>query len=395
MNHRLTIALCLLPLAGCAQIFGAISKSTNKAKAVNMDNWEVLKMKVDLRADDKRICPGQPVQMIAVADLKHKKRDKTKTVSTSEGERQQINALEFSLFEFSSEQGTFNEFGVFSPNPNVLATAASGFKLDTKYLRDPAKFSFNNEYKPSYDCITRAGAFGPGGPSGSSGAMGSSGSSGSGGSSSDPGGSGGAGGPGGPGTDGGAGGPGLQITAYATVVKTPHYDHLVLVKITGGAEDVVLFDPQKSLQLSAGGGAGGSGGSGGSGGRGGSGSSGWPGGNGGAGGTGGNGGNGGPGGPGGQLTLVYDANFPELANVIVLDASGGPGGYAGSAGSGGDGGSKGSGNGEGAPDGAEGAKGPEGAGGQAGPSGPDGVAVAQAGNVDQFFGDLPEGITRL
>jgi hypothetical protein len=395
MRHGLILALALLPLAGCAQIFGAISNSATKAKAVNMDNWEVLKMTVDIRQDDKRICPGQPVQMIATADLKHKKRDKTKTVTTSEGERQQVNKLEFSLFDFSSEQGAFNEFGVFAPNPSVLATAVSGFEVQTKYLREPSRFSFTNSYKPSYDCITSAGAFGPGGPSGSSGSMGSSGSSGSGGSSSEPGGSGGAGGPGGDGTDGGPGGQGLTLTAYATVVKTPHYPHLVLLKITGDVEDVVMFDPKKSLQLSASGGAGGSGGSGGSGGRGGSGASGWPGGNGGAGGAGGRGGIGGPGGPGGRLTLVYDERFPELATAIVLDASGGPGGYAGSAGSGGDGGSKGSGNGEGASDGADGAKGPEGVAGQGGPDGPPGVAEAQAGNVDAMFADLPEGISRL
>ncbi|MEM9454759.1 MAG: hypothetical protein AAGF11_11305 [Myxococcota bacterium] len=395
MHRHLLLALSLLPLAGCAQIFGAISDTTKKAKAVNMDNWQVLKMSVDVRAEDKRICPGQPVQMIATADLKHVKRDKTKTATTSEGERQQVNKLAFDLFEFTSDQGSFNEHGVFAPNPDVLATAVSGFALHTKYLREPDKYSFTNEYRPSYDCITQAGAFGPSGQPGMSGSTGDSGSSGSGGSSSEAGGNGGQGGQGGNGTDGGPGGPGLNLTAYATVVKTPHYDHLVMVKLTGDVQDVLLFDPKKSLQLSAAGGAGGSGGSGGSGGRGGSGGSGYPGGNGGAGGAGGNGGNGGAGGPGGQLTLIYDDKFPELATVILLDASGGPGGFAGPNGSGGDGGSYGNGNGEGAPDGAAGAQGPGGTAGQSGPAGPDGVATAQAGNVDELFADLPEGIERV
>lgn len=395
MHRHALFALSLLPLVGCAQIFGAVSDTTNKAKAVNMDKWQVLKMSVDLRAEDKRICPGQAVQMLATADLKHIKRDKTKTVTTSEGERQQINKLSFDLFEFNSDQGTFNEWGIFTPNPDVLATAVSGFKIDTKYLREPAKYSFANEYKPSYDCITSAGAMGATGQSGMSGSTGDSGASGSGGSSSEAGGNGGQGGQGGNGTDGGPGGPGLSLTAYATVVRTPHYDHLVLLKVTGDAQDVVLFDPQKNLQLTAAGGAGGSGGSGGSGGRGGSGGSGYPGGNGGAGGAGGIGGNGGPGGPGGQLTLVYDEKFPELASVIILDASGGPGGFAGSSGSGGSGGSKGNGTGEGAPDGAQGANGPDGTAGQSGPSGPDGVANAQPGNVDEMFADLPEGIERV
>ncbi|MCH9686440.1 MAG: hypothetical protein K0V04_33715 [Deltaproteobacteria bacterium] len=394
----LLASLALLTVVpSCTQIFGAISGATKKATRINMDNWNIESMTVGLRQDGEMLCPGASVQMVVTANLAHKKRDKKKVVETPTADAKLTNmgSMDFDMFEFSSEQGAFGERGFYKANPDVLATAVDGFKIDTKYLKDPEKFSFSNSYKPTYDCITFAGASGPSGNSGMMGSSGSSGSSGSGGSSSEPGGNGGAGGAGGDGTDGGPGGVGPSLTAYATLVKTPHYEHLVMLKVTGDSSDVVLFDPEKSIVLSAAGGAGGSGGSGGSGGRGGSGHSGYPGGNGGPGGAGGMGGNGGNGGPGGQLTLVYDDRFPELATVIKLDASGGPAGFSGSQGNGGDGGSYGSGSGEGASDGARGAEGPDGQSGQSGQSGPAGSAQAQAGNVDAYFGDMPDGIERL
>ena len=394
----LLVSLALLAIApGCSTIVNAISGATKKATRVNMDNWNIEAMKVDIRQDGKTLCPGQSVQMVVTAELSHKKRDKKKTVQTPEGgaKVKNIGSLDFESFEFTSAQGTFGERGFFTASPDVLATAVDGFTIDTKYMPQPEPHSFSNKYAPSYECITGAGAAGPGGSSGMSGSMGSSGDSGSSGSSESAGGDGGAGGAGGDGTHGGNGDAGPTLTAYATLVKTPHHDHLVMLAVTGDHQDVLLFDPKSPIVLSARGGAGGSGGSGGSGGRGGSGGGGYPGGNGGPGGAGGIGGNGGNGGPGGHLTLVFDENYPELANVIQLDASGGPGGYGGSAGNGGDGGSYGSGNGEGAPDGAKGAEGPDGQQGSSGSSGPDGFATAQPGNVDGYFAQLPEGIERV
>lgn len=391
-------SLSLLAVApGCSMIVNAISGASKKATRVNMNNWNVDTMKVALRDDKTSLCPGETVQLVVSAKLSHKKKDKHKTVQTPDGNAsvKNVGTLGFDNFTFSSEQGSFGERGFFTASPDILGTAIDGFAINTVYTPQPDPHTFDNRYIPNYDCITHAGASGPGGRSGSSGSMGSSGASGSSGSSEKAGENGGAGGPAGDGTDGGDGGPGPTIIAYATIVKTPHHDHLVMLKVTGDHNDVLLFDTQKPITLSASGGPGGSGGSGGSGGRGGSGGSGYPGGNGGAGGAGGRGANGGNGGPGGQLVFIYDEAYPELANVVMLNASGGPGGYGGSAGNGGDGGSYGSGNGEGAPDGAKGAEGPDGIAGQSGQSGPDGVAQAQAANVDEFFTDLPEGIERI
>jgi hypothetical protein len=385
-----------LATPGCG-IFGAITTAAKK-NTVNMEKWEVQTMRVDIRSDAKAICPGRPVQMAVFADAKHKKRkNKQKTLETWEGDpdRSRIGKMGFDQFEFTSVQGSIDENGFFHPSDDMIATAASGFEIATKYKADPKKFSFTNAYKPTYDCVTLGGSAGPGGQTGNSGPSGNSGAAGSGGASDKAGGNGGDGTAGGQGGNGTDGGPGPSIVAYATVVRTPHHDHLVALKITGDVEDVVLFDPKQPFTLSVAGGAGGSGGTGGMGGAGGSGGSGFPGGNGGKGGPGGVGGNGGNGGPGGSVTLVYDPAFPELANAIVLDASGGAAGMAGAPGPGGSAGSSGGALGEGATAGAAGTQGTDGTGGQAGLEGPAGTARAEAGDVTEVFAFLPPEVSRL
>jgi hypothetical protein len=301
----------------------------------------------------------------------------------------------FDAFTFKSQQGTIDENGYYHPSLDVLATAGSGFEIETVFNEKPEKFSFTNTYKPTYACIKAAGGRGASGPSGNPGPSGQTGAAGAGGSSDTGGGNGGAGGPGGQGTNGGNGEPGPNIVAYATIVSTAHHDHVALVKTTGDADDIVMFDPKRPFVLSAAGGAGGGGGRGGSGGAGGSGGSGNPGGNGGAGGSGGPGGNGGIGGPGGTLTLIYDANFPELADAIHLDVSGGLAGFAGDPGPGGSAGSKGSALGEGAAAGAQGTGGTSGTGGLSGQAGPDGTARAEPADVAEVFAFLPPDVKRV
>ncbi len=392
-----TLLVSLAVAAPGCSIFGAITTAAKK-NTVNMDKWEVQTMKVDIRSDHKAICPGKPVQMAVFAEAKHKKRkNKQKTLETWEGspESSRIGKMGFDQFEFASAQGSIDEHGFFHPSPDLIATAASGFEITTKYKADPQKFSFSNAYKPTYDCITMGGGYGPSGQMGNTGPSGNDGASGSGGSSEQAGGHGGDGTAGGQGGNGTDGGPGPNIVAYATVVRTPHHDHLVALKLTGDVEDVLLFDPKQPFTLSVAGGAGGPGGQGGSGGARGNGGSGFPGGTGGVGGDGGAGGNGGNGGPGGSVTLVYDPAFPELANAIRLDASGGPGGSAGAPGYGGSAGSAGSALGEGATAGAAGTQGTEGTPGMAGQPGPDGIARAEAGDVAEVFAFLPPEITRL
>ncbi len=359
----LTTTVLVGPACGLFGIFG-------KATEANMDKWEVQKMTVDIRQEQKAICPGQNVQLAVFADAKHKKRkDKTKQLQTANGtaELGRMGKMGFDEFKFETTDGTIDEKGFFHANPDVVATV-DGFEIRTTYLRAPEKFAFVNEYKPTYDCMTQSGAVGAGGDGGSSGVSGDNGQMGSGGSSDRGGSDGGDGAPGGPGGDGRDGGAGPAVVAYATMVKTSLHDRLVMVKVTGGTEDVVLFHPENRFVISAAGGMGGPGGSGGSGGN---------------------------GGAGGSVTLIYDAAFPELANMISLDASGGPGGPAGSPGSAGNAGSKGSALGEGATSGASGTGGTQGAEGTSGQDGPAGVVEARAEDVSEAFAFLPDNIDRL
>ena len=331
VHAALAVATLAVASPGC----GLISVIAGKAKksTVNMDKWEVKKMQVGLRQADKKICPGQSVQMavFAEAEKKKSKKHKTKTLQTWDGDPERANRIGkmgFEQFEFVSSHGDVDENGYFHANPDVLATAATGFSIATKYRENPSEFSFDQNYEPTYSCIVGAGGMGEVGQAGQYGASGPGGKTGESGGSDGAGGQGSAGGAGGNGSDGSHGAAGPVITAYATVVKTPFYDHLGILRVTGDREDVVLFDLKSTLSLSAVGGSGGPGGDGGSGGSGGAGGSGYAGGTGGNGGPGGVGGNGGNGGPGGQVTLVYDDRFPELANVIQLDASGGAAGHS-------------------------------------------------------------------
>lgn len=382
--------VALFSLAGGAMALAAC--------AVNMENWKMTKMDPSLRQEGGAICPRSTVQMKVYAEVEHKKKaGKTKSLETWEGKAgtfSKIGKIDFKEFVFSSDQGTFDDNGFFTPNPDVMVSAVSGFSLTTAYKED-AKFYKTNEYKPEYSCIVEAGSSGAPGNRGDQGSSGAAGSSGSSGSSSQAGGAGSVGVGGGQGTNGSDGAAGPNIQVFATFVKTPFHERLALVKISGDVEDTVLIHPDKPFTVHANGGAGGSGGSGGSGGRGGNGGSGNPGGAGGNGGTGGAGGVGGNGGPGGTITFDYDSKFPELAQLIVLDVAGGPGGSPGNAGAAGGAGSGGSATGEGAKSGATGAAGTAGSAGSGGNPGANGSAKAQAGNVDSVFSGLPAEVVRL
>ena len=362
---------------------------------VDLSKADVQSMSVDIRKERKTICPREQVQMAVFADvvLEGEKEKKSLETWSGRGSVNKNDKLDFVEFAFQSDQGQFDKDGWFEPGNDLLATADKEFEIKTVFKKHPDKFSFSTKYKPDYQCIKGGGKGGQAGNSGSNGPSGPAGHDGQLGSTSQGGGTGSAGGPGGPGGDGANGGPGPHLQAFATMVKTPFYDKLVAIKITGDADDLLLAPVDQPIVLRASGGAGGAGGPGGAGGRGGAGGGGNPGGGGGGGGQGGNGGRGGMGGPGGTIELVFDARYPELANSIQLDASGGEGGEAGSSGHGGDGGSGGNGMTptgatSSAPSGTRGTEGSGGAHGAAGPKGPDGKATSHAGRVGDRFSGL-------
>ena len=398
---RLAPAIALLVLlattaTGCSFFRGLAGTNT-----VDLTKADVKTMAVDIRKDRKTICPREPVQMAIFAEVVLEGEKEPKKLETWAGHEgvSKNDKLDFPDFAFHSEQGAFDKDGWFSPTTSLLATIDKEFEIKSVYKRRPDQFSFTTKYKPDYQCIKGAAKDGASGPNGNAGDQGKSGSSGQSGSTSSAGGSGTPGGTGGQGGDVGNGGNGPKLVLYVTMVKTPFYDKLVAVKISGDMDDFLLAPTDHPIVLRASGGGGGSGGTGGHGGSGGSGGSGNPAGQGGAGGQGGSGGKGGNGGAGGQIDLVYDARFPELAGVVKLDVSGGGGGAPGSSGGAGSGGSGGSGqtpsgSTSSVPTGTRGSEGSHGSGGAGGQRGADGRASTKAGDVKARF-DGVNGITLL
>jgi hypothetical protein len=373
---------------GCAVLKSIVGKNS-----VDLSKAQVNKVTVDIRKPEKTICPRERVQLVVTAEVLLEGEKQAKTFETYQGgaDANKNDKLEFHDFAFKSDKGAFDEHGFFAPARNMAATAGSEYEVEAAFRRAPDKTA-KAKYKPDYACIKDAGVHGePGhaGDDGQSGRDGQTAFSGAGGGN---------GGNGGPGSGGADGSEGPRVQAFATFVKTPFHEKLLAVRITGATEDFLLAPADRPFVIRANGGAGGRGGSGGSGGNGGQGGMGQShqnGGPGGDGGMGGPGGNGGRGGPGGTVELVYDAKFPELANLLVADVSGGSGGEAGSGGRAGNKGSGGGGNGQGTHAGTAGREGQRGANGASGPKGTDGKASMRAGSVARNMGELTAQITLL
>jgi hypothetical protein len=355
-DRTLRIARAIVPpllilVAGCAFFRKLGGKDT-----VRLDKADVRSMSVDIRKQQKTICPREPVQMAVFANVVLDASEGVKGVETWQGRGQvsKNGKLDFADFAFSSSEGVFDQDGWFSPQPNLSATVGREFWITAVYRRRPDQFTFKTNYKPDYDCIRQTGKDGGPGHPGHAGAPGSSGSTGSAGfttysysppskpggysssqSRQGPGGPGGDGTRGSPGGPGGPGEPGPQLKVYVAMVKTPYYDKLVAARITGAVDDFLLFAPERALLVHANGGRGGAGGNGGAGGRGGPGGPGNPPGARGRDGAQGPGGHGGAGGPGGSIDLVFDGRFVQELEAAIdaraLGGGGGPGGAGGGA----------------------------------------------------------------
>ncbi len=399
-SRILLVSLALLSTTGCG-FFRRLAGND----VISLDKAEVKSMAVDLRKQQKTICPREPVQMAIFAEVVLEGDKQAKQVETwaGHGGVNKNDKLDFVDFAFHSAQGSFDRDGWFSPNPDLLASVGKEFEIKSVFRRRPDKFTFTTSYKPDYTCIKGAGGGGTPGQAGNSGSDGTAGNDGQQGTDTRAGGNGGDGSSGTAGGNGGDGSAGPHLVVYATLVKTPFYERLVALMIEGDNKDFLLVPENQTVTIHANGGGGGSGGSGGAGGRGGSGGSGNPGGAGGRGGTGGPGGNGGNGGPGGTIELVYDARFADLRNHIGLDVAGGAPGPAGSGGHGGGAGSGGNGmtpsgsSGKSPPPakgGPAGSEGSSGASGTPGNAGPQGQASAKAGDPKSRM-HLPNEITFL
>lgn len=374
---------------GCSFI-----KSLSGENTISLEGAQVKAMSVDIRRQQKTICPRANVQVAVFADVVREGESAVEKLETWEGgaDANKNDKLDFKEFAFQAKGGRIDAIGWFTPNRDILETAASEFAITTAYRRQPAEFTFTTTYKPDYTCIKETGKQVASGPSGESGESGSSGKSGESGSETSGGGSGDNGGNGSAGTAGGNGEPGARISIFATMVKTAYYERLVALVIDGDVRDVLLVPEGQALTVRANGGAGGPGGSGGAGGRGGDGGRGNPGGNGGAGGNGAPGGTGGAGGDGGQVELTFDPRFAEIPTHIAIEVAGGAGGRPGAGGQAGNGGNAGSGAappGQSAVGGKGGERGKPGADGQGGKGGQNGKSRVAPGNVAARFQGLP------
>jgi len=392
---RSALGIVALLSLGCG-LLGAPGGGRPERGTLDLTRWALTRIDVDVVGEPVTLCPGQSVQLSIVAEAKHKDRDKVRLVQTYEGNRPGLggrNKLGFESFALRSSQGRFDPHGWYAPSEDPFVSV-DGFTLEVEHTPNP-KLATTLNFKPAYDCVRQGGGGGASGAPGRTGSTGASGERGDYGGSSEDGGAGGAGGSGSNGGEGTAGAAGPRLSAWATVVRTPHHPHLVLLEYEGDMTGRAMFDSHTSFVLSAPGGPGGRGGAGGPGGSGGSGGGGAHGGGGGAGGPGGTGGMGGPGGAGGHIDLVVDDRFPELVQLIRLDVSGGGGGFGGAVGSGGRGGSGGHSSDEDTIDGPDGSEGADGTSGANGRSGAPGLANARVGAVDERFSALPDRVVRL
>jgi hypothetical protein len=369
----------LLGLGACTAYKSIVGENT-----VSLQGAEVLSMEADIRRQEKKICPREPVQMWVRVEAKLEDQNTAKRFETWVGDSnvRRNGFLDFENFVFASPQGTVDAHGWYKPLRDMLATVERPFEIQTSFKYRPDRFSQTLRLEPEYSCIRQGGGSGTPGSDGRHGSAGQSGYAGYSGWSGAP------GEPGEHGRDGEDGRPGPRLRAYATFVRTRFYARLIAVRIEGTESDLLLASPDAPVTLMGRGGQGGAGGSGGDGGRGGQGRSGKPGGPGGPGGNGGSGGDGGRGGDGGSIELVYDARFQELEQLIRLDVSGGTGGEPGPGGDGGSGGTGGTGL-EGTRRGRDGPSGIRGNSGHGGRSGASGTSSVRSGSMGDRFRTLP------
>lgn len=374
MNLRTTIvsltAAGLLSASGCAFITKLTSAGGADASAftVDMENYDVKSIALSRAEASTNLCPGGSVKLTVRAEVFDKKKSKTTFLESADPKgdaneaRGKMDITEFAM----SGRGGKIENGIFVADPDPFA-ALLGYDVKAIYRLDKTKEA-EKHFGVEYSCFGAVGGSGPSGMSGSSGAQGAA-----------------NGGAGGYGSSGGPGGPGPRLVAYASIIRTPLYDKVGIIRVTGDGEQLSLFDLSAGITLSARGGSGGYGGQGGQGGRGNPDRQG-------SGGPGGGGGDGGPGGDGGQVVLTLDDRFPELAQAVRVDVSGGSPGDGGSGGRGG----------QGAPaktpcSGCSqlpaGANGPDGPpGNPSSIAGRPGTSQVQTGDVSAMFAELPPGV---
>jgi hypothetical protein len=386
-----------LPLVALLSTGCPVVARLSGTATVDLSRATLRRMEVSLRKADQTLCPREQTQLaiFMTALMEGAKEPQTFETYVGRGAVNKNDRLDFASFGFEPQLAKVDSEGWIAPIEALPATAGHEISVRVTYNPSPTVYSSVYKWKPDYYCITAAGIAGQDGLPGGPGKEGNPGKVGDGGGVMSSGGDGQDGTLGAVGGEGAPGSVGPKVRAVVTYVKTPFYDKLVGIRLTGGINDFVMVHPGRSFALHANGGKGGPGGPGGKGGAGGNGAAGNPGGHGGNGARGGTGGRGGAGGAGGTIELVYDARFPELAQVLTLDVSGGHGGAGGTGGGGGAGGAGGKGiapqnSPSTAPDGAKGRLADDGAPGAPGMLGGNGTTSVHAGPIGDAFAGLAD-----
>ena len=173
------LALCTLALL--PSLFGcSLLRTLQGRNTVDLKGAEVVRMSVDIRKQQKTICPREQVQMGVFLDAKLKGEGGPKAFETWVGPpgTSRNGKLDFSEFAFDSPLGSFDDDGFFTPNKDLRASAGKELAIKAVYRARPDKFSFDLTFKPDYACIRSAPFGGTKGAAGSSGASGSAGQSG-------------------------------------------------------------------------------------------------------------------------------------------------------------------------------------------------------------------------
>jgi hypothetical protein len=141
------LALLLVSTSGCGFLRRLAGNDT-----VDLKKAQVESMSVDVRRPQKTICPREAVQMAVFAKVTLEGDKQAKDVETWQGKEgaNRNDKMDFADFAFQSEQGTFDEYGWFAPNPNLLATATKAFEIKSVFRLRPDKLSVSNSYKPDY-----------------------------------------------------------------------------------------------------------------------------------------------------------------------------------------------------------------------------------------------------
>ena len=112
--------------SGCA-----FFKSLVGRNYVDLENADVQAMSVDIRKEQKTVCPRERVQMAVFLKAKLDGEEAYVEYQTWQGDENRNDKLDFEPFNFHANLGSFDEEGYFSPNRDLLKSIERDFVIHT------------------------------------------------------------------------------------------------------------------------------------------------------------------------------------------------------------------------------------------------------------------------